>query len=70
MEGNRPRLRQCQTAIWDGRRWVEVPYEAAAGSESNIGALELVPLGGGPPAILLGLEGGRVLLYSQPRFPQ
>jgi photosystem II stability/assembly factor-like uncharacterized protein len=69
-EGTRLRLRQCQTAIWDGRRWDEVAYEAATGSESDIGALELVPLGGGPPAILLGLEGGRMLLYSQPRFPQ
>ena len=63
------RFRQCQTAIWNGQRWAEVPYEAGSGGEGLIGALELIPQPSSPPVVLLGVEGGRVLLYSQPRFP-
>jgi len=63
-------FRQCQTAVWDRQRWIEVAYDSGSGGVASLGALEIVPNAGGPPIVLFGGEGGRVLLYSQPEFPR
>jgi hypothetical protein len=60
--------KNCRTATWTGGggRWTEIQGELGGGAEATIGALDIAPVGGGAPPIYLGIEGGRVYLYSIP----
>jgi photosystem II stability/assembly factor-like uncharacterized protein len=62
----------CQSAVWTAANgvWDPVLYETPVGDSARIGTLEMTPLPPGPPAIILGMDGGRVYLYSISAFPQ
>jgi len=60
--------KDCRTATWDsgGGSWAQIQGELGSGAESTIGALDIARVGGGVPAVYLGVESGRVYLYSTP----
>jgi hypothetical protein len=47
-----------------------VLYDPPVGGDTRIGTLEMTRLPAGPPAIILGMDGGRIYLYSISAFPQ
>jgi photosystem II stability/assembly factor-like uncharacterized protein len=60
--------KNCRTATWTGGsgQWSEIEGSLGSGADSTIGALDIARGGSGAPAIYLGVEGGRVYLYSIP----
>ena len=59
-------FRDCRTSLWTAAtgRWEQVLYETPAGGDARIGELAMGPAAPGPPPIMLGMDGGRVYLYS------
>ena len=59
--------KNCRTATWStgAGRWTEISGDLGSG-EATIGALDIARGGSGAPPIYLGIESGRVFLYSIP----